>query len=250
MIWTLPFFPRSPRGLAAFVLATLAWITSLTVVEKCTTSHTMTIHADLPARASAQGVQGTTVASARLTVPRRDTIIIHDTIATTRIVTQTIVSQRRERLQPPPTMSSPPPPTLVPLPLITRTAHFRDSTFAGLISGDVTAPPDPAPLGITYHLTRPSFNPTITFLTTTSHPLVVVSWQGEQVTVDRVTIPSTQPRWLRAVDLTYTPTTRTTSISGVLGLRVLAGLSIVASVTQPVTALQLPTPALTLRREF
>jgi hypothetical protein len=258
VIGGMSLLPRTPRGITTAILAAIAWLTTFTIVEKCTTTHTMTLHTELPARVIAQAGHGTIVASARLILPARDTIIVHDTIATTRVITRTIPSQRPRQSTAQTTIppaAAPPierPPSSIVAPPLTRTASFRDSTFVGIIAGVITAPPDSAPLGITYHLTRPRFDPTITFITTTSHPLVVVSWQGERITLDHVTIPSTEPRWIRTVDVSYTPTAKTVSMAGTIGLRLFAGLDLTASMTQPLSpnALSFPIPAMTLRKRF
>ena len=65
----------------------------------------------------------------------------------------------------------------------TRTAHFRDSTFAGVISGTVVAPPFPSPLRIGYQVSRPEFNPTIAFVQVGERMVATVYWQDEHVEV-------------------------------------------------------------------
>lgn len=57
----------------------------------------------------------------------------------------------------------------------TRTAVFLDSTFAGVISGTVTAPPTGA-LGIQYTFTRPAFTPTLTL----TQDSAIIDWRGER----------------------------------------------------------------------
>jgi len=240
------FLPRPPRGVIALFLTVAASLTTLTVVDKCTTTHTTTIRTELPAREIAQGVHGSIVASAQLILPARETVIVHDTVATTRVVTRIVASLPQPRTALPPTGIAP---SLSPSPL-TRTASFRDSTFAGIISGVITAPPDPAPLGITYHVTRPLFNPTIAFITTTSHPLAVISWQGEHVTLNHVIFTPQEPRWIRYADFTYRPDIKGTSLSATIGVHITRGIDVAASVIQPLFTGAIPTPAVTVRRRF
>ena len=112
MIGVMSLLPRTPRGITTAILAAIAWLTTFTVVEKCTTTHIMTIHTELPARVIAQAGHGTVIASARLILPTRDTIIVHDTIATTRVITRTILDRSTQpAIIPKPT----PPATLPPL---------------------------------------------------------------------------------------------------------------------------------------
>lgn len=103
--------------------------------------------------AAARTLHGKLVAALALKVPARDTLVVHDTLYTTRDATGT------------------------------RTATFRDSTFAGILHGTVTAPPDPAPLGITYTVDRPAFTPSVGFVRTGNAYYAVVEWQGEQVQI-------------------------------------------------------------------
>jgi hypothetical protein len=100
--------------------------------------------------AAAKQLGGTLVAGVSLKVPERDTVIVHDTIPTTAT------------------------------PDGSRTAAFADSTFAGKLEGKITAPPFPAPLGLSYTLTRPAFNPTIGFVMVDGQPVAVVEWVGEK----------------------------------------------------------------------
>lgn len=67
-----------------------------------------------------------------------------------------------------------------------RIAHFRDSTFAGIISGTVTAPKYPAPLSVGYQVFRPAFSPTVAFVAIGDTVAAVVHWQGEEA---RITTP-------------------------------------------------------------
>ena len=65
----------------------------------------------------------------------------------------------------------------------TRTATFKDSTVAGDIEGIVTAPPCCAPLGISYRLTRPAFDPAVGFVQVGDTIAAVVSYRGEHVEI-------------------------------------------------------------------
>jgi hypothetical protein len=103
--------------------------------------------------AYAHKVHGTLVAALRLKISKRDTLVVHDTL-----YTQVAVDG-------------------------TRTATFRDSTFAGTLEGTVTAPPSPAPLGLTYALTRPAFSPSLGFIEVGAQLVAVVTWQGERVEI-------------------------------------------------------------------
>lgn len=97
---------------------------------------------------------GQLVAALAIKVERRDTVLIHDSLPTT------------------------------VLPDGSRTAQFRDSTFAGIIDGQIIAPPYPDALGIHYTLTRPAFTPTIGFVQVGDSVVAVVKWQGEEFHVD------------------------------------------------------------------
>lgn len=96
-------------------------------------------------------LQGKLIAGVRVHVAARDTIVVHDTLVTTLAADST------------------------------RTASFRDSTFAGTVAGQVTAPPCCAPLRLTYTLHRPAFDPSIGVVQVAGKAVIVVTWQGERV---------------------------------------------------------------------
>lgn len=99
-------------------------------------------------------LQGKLLAGVVIRVPARDTVLVHDTLVTTLEADST------------------------------RRATFRDSTFAGVLNGVVTAPPCCAPLQLHYALTRPAFSPSVGFVQVGSKVAAVVVWQGERVEVD------------------------------------------------------------------
>jgi hypothetical protein len=65
----------------------------------------------------------------------------------------------------------------------TRTATFQDSTYAGTLHATVTAPPCCRPLGISYQLTSPDFDPQIGFVQVGDTVTAVVYWQGQQAEI-------------------------------------------------------------------
>lgn len=99
-------------------------------------------------------IHGKLIAAVLIRVPKRDTVIVYDTLET----------ERR--------------------PDSTRTATFRDSTFAGVISGQVVAPPFPAALSLQYQVSRPAFAPTVGFFQVGKRHIAVVTWQGERFELD------------------------------------------------------------------
>jgi hypothetical protein len=103
---------------------------------------------------TAEEINGKLVAGLRIRIPARDTVIIYDTLETTRLVDSS------------------------------RVATFRDSTFAGTIAGTINAPPYPAPLGFSYELKRPEFNPAVGFVQVGDRFVATVTWQGEQAKVE------------------------------------------------------------------
>jgi len=103
---------------------------------------------------AAKKLGGTLVAGARITVLKHDTTIVHDSIATTVGVDSS------------------------------RVGRFRDSTFAGVVSGEVTAPPCCAPLEVTLHVERPEFRPQVGLVQVGQHLAIVVDWQGETTRID------------------------------------------------------------------
>lgn len=103
---------------------------------------------------AADEMNGKLIAALKLAVSQRDTTIIHDTLVTT--VEANGV----------------------------RTATFSDSTFAGRVAGTVTAPPYPAPLKLSFTLTRPAFNPEIGFVRVGNKNFATVVWQGESYKIE------------------------------------------------------------------
>lgn len=101
----------------------------------------------------ADSMGGKVIGAVTVYVPVRDTVVIHDTLVT--------VDSGG-----------------------TRTASFRDSTFAGVVEGNVVAPPAPAPLRMAYTLTRPAFTPTVGLIQVGTEVSAVVRWQGEEARVD------------------------------------------------------------------
>jgi hypothetical protein len=104
--------------------------------------------------AAAQQLNGKLVAGLALSVAQRDTVIRHDTLATTRLLDST------------------------------RTARLHDSTFAGIVDVAITAPPYPAALGATLTLTRPAFRPEIGFVKVGTGYIATVVWNGEHYQVE------------------------------------------------------------------
>lgn len=113
---------------------------------------------------AANELNGKLVAALKLTVPKRDTFVVHDTLPTMRQSDST------------------------------RTAMFRDSSFAGVIEGKVTAPPFPAPLGVQYSLTRPAFSPKVGLVQVGSKYVWVVEWQGERFNIDAPYAPTVKKK--------------------------------------------------------
>lgn len=104
---------------------------------------------------AAQHEHGTVVGGVAFTVVKHDTVWKHDSLPT------------------------------VMHPDSTRVATFHDSTFAGTLDGQVTAPPCCAPLQARFHLTRPQFRPEVGFVQLADGVVVAnVVWQGEHVQVD------------------------------------------------------------------
>ena len=247
--------PARRRRVLTVLLTAITSVTTLTVVHKCVLVDTVRLQTTMPVRKVAQAVHGTVIASAELRLPRRDTVIVHDTILTTHVVTRW-VSQRVAAAGGAAPISGAvggagkSARECPALPGITRTASFRDSTFAGIFSGVVTAPPDSEPLGITYHVTRPAFAPTVAFLQTRGRPVVVVAWQGERVTLDHVVFRPEGSPWVRYVEGGYQPLTRTMSIGGAMGVRLGERGTIVVGVTQRVRVGAYPAVAVIVRRNL
>ena len=115
------------------------------------------------------------LAAVTLQVQKRDTALVHDTL-----------------------------PTSVSADSV-RVAKFRDSTFAGVVEGTVTAPPCCAALGIRYTLTRFPFAPKILFAQTGDAVVALVDWNGEHVSATHVfaDLHVQSPRWQRVLSVDY-----------------------------------------------
>lgn len=178
---------------------------------------------------AAQTLHGTLVAGVALHVAARDTSLVH-----------------------------PAAPTVL-RPDSTRVATFRDSTFAGVVTGTVTAPPCCAALGITYTLHRPAFQPSVGFVQQPTpagvRTVAVVDWQGESVTVAApfYQVPPTVRRVAGFVAGGYAlgagaPLAQVGVLARPLGAH--PGLSLLLTLGQVVTKGATPTLDLTLRHEF
>lgn len=130
-----------------------------------TTAHKDSLEGSLSA---AKALNGRLVAAARIRVPARDTVIVYKDLPTT-------VADDS-----------------------TRTAEFSDTTFAGTVTGKVTAPPCCAPLGITYKVHRPEFSPQVGFVQVGNSYVATVTWQGEEAHVEApfFTPPPKRLPWL------------------------------------------------------
>lgn len=103
---------------------------------------------------AAKTLGGRPVAGVGIRVPARDTIIVHDTV-------ETVVRADS-----------------------TRTGTVTDSTFAGQVRVDITAPPFPAPLQATVSVRRPEFRPEVGFVQVGNQVVATVTWQGERVAIE------------------------------------------------------------------
>lgn len=152
-------------------------------------------------RPKADSLKGRVIGAVTIYVPVRDTLVIHDTLVT------------RDSAG-------------------TRTASFHDSTFAGVLAGNVVAPPFPAPLSMAYTLTRPAFTPTVGLIQRGHEVHAVVEWQGERAEVQSAfALPQPpRPRLVGAyVQGTYGWTTRTVDAEGGLTVRLPQGVKAAAS---------------------
>ncbi len=102
---------------------------------------------------AAKQLNGKLIAAMRIKVPAKETVIVHDT-------TETLVYADG-----------------------TRTSVFKDSLEWVKLSGTVTAPPYPAPLKVTYDITRPAFNPAVGLIQSGDAVYAVVSWQNEKASI-------------------------------------------------------------------
>jgi hypothetical protein len=112
-------------------------------------------------------LQGKLIAAFGIRVPARDTAVHHDSLATSVSVDST------------------------------RIATFRDSTFAGVLEGTVTAPPCCSPLALSYQVHRPAFEPKVGLIEKNGKQVAVVVWQGEQaeITNPYSDVPKTAARF-------------------------------------------------------
>jgi hypothetical protein len=143
-------------------------------------------------------IHGALIAAVKVRVAPRDTVILHDTLLTAL------------------------------LPDSTRTATFRDSTFAGTITGTVTAPPCCQPLAVDFRIHRPAFEPSIGFVQRGSRTVAVVVWQGEQAEIATPPfslIPPPPKRFVPYAELWVSPTGATT-VTGGAALRLGQGVSL------------------------
>lgn len=141
-------------------------------------------------------LNGKLIAAFGIRVPARDTAVHHDSLKTTVSVDST------------------------------RIATFRDSTFAGVLEGTVTAPPCCSPLALTYQLHRPAFNPEIGLVEKNGKQVAVVVWQGEQVEITNPysNVPKEQPRFGWFGEAGYTDSKTLAARAGLYG-RAFRGLS-------------------------
>jgi hypothetical protein len=100
------------------------------------------------------GRSATVVAGFAIAVPKRDTVVVHDTVTTQLLADST------------------------------RLATFRDSTFAGIFTVHITAPPFPANLSVVDSVSRPAFRPEVGFFKIGSKYVASVAWQGEKFDID------------------------------------------------------------------
>lgn len=144
---------RDARTVAELRLAGQKRINDSTVARLASTTSALkdSLGAVLDAN---KDLHGKLLAALAIRVPKRDTIFVHDTVKTTVYVDGS------------------------------RTGTFRDSSWVGVVEGTMTAPPFPAPLGVTLHFTRPEFRPEVAFYEVGGQGVAVVSWQGERFQVE------------------------------------------------------------------
>lgn len=171
-------------------------------------------------KALAKTLHGEVIAGATIVVPKHDTTIVHDTLATA-------------------TVDS------------VRTARFRDSTFAGIVSGSVVAPKCCAPLELALTVERPAFTPTVGFIQLGTQVAAVVVWQGDSVRVEHAFALPQPPKPERLVPwaegsyfLAAPPEVR----AGVL-LHIV-GIELGPSLEQTLTLHTLPRLGITVRKEW
>jgi hypothetical protein len=171
---------------------------------------------------AAKALNGKLVAAARFTVPARDTVIVHDSVPT-----QVLADS-------------------------TRTATVHDSTFAGVVTVNITAPPCCAALKAKLTVERPAFTPSVGFVELANRQYAaVVVWQGQQVSISSPYFaPPTVPEKhvIRWVEATYNLASAPEVAGGVsLAWR---GLSIGPSVRYSLADGTLPRLGITLRRTW
>lgn len=171
---------------------------------------------------AAKQLGGNLIAGASITVVKHDTTIVHDTLPTQ------LASDSA------------------------RTARFRDSTFAGIVSGKLTAPKCCAPLSLdSLTVERPAFTPQVGFVQVGTHLAAVVHWQGESVQVNNVyalPLPEAPKRVVPWVEGTYGVATNGSLRAGV-DLR-LFGLRVGPSIEQELAPNTAPHLGVTIRKEF
>lgn len=164
---------------------------------------------------------GKPLAGFRILVPERHTVVVHDTLPTTRLVDST------------------------------RTASFEDSTFAGRIKGTVTAPPFPAALGVSYELFRPAFSPTVGFVERDGKAIAVVTWAGENVEIDAPFFRDRkQPRLNRTAQVAYDVLSQAPVVGGGVAFRVVGTYSAFAQTTWKIEVGQKPAFLLGVERRW
>lgn len=177
---------------------------------------------ELPALAdAAKETGGKPVAGVVIKVPKRDTVIVHDTIYTER------------------------------KPDGTRVGHFRDSTFAGVVTADVTAPPFPGPLSAKLQLSRPEFRPQVGFVQRGDKAFAVVRWQGEEVELESTFFTPVKPKepWLVPWgEVTWSPIGPAELAAGVAISR--WGLQVGPSVRQRLAPKEPTMLGVTVRKQF
>lgn len=170
---------------------------------------------------AAETLNGTLLAAVKLRVARRDTLLVHDTLVTTLLADST------------------------------RTATFRDSTFAGVVEGTVTAPPCCAALGLTYQVTRPAFEPSIGLVRVGDQVVATVVWQGERAEITHAfATPGLLPpkRFSPFVDVLYAPGGMV--LGGGATLRLTRGVHAVGAVYHPTTPDATPVVGIGLRKTW
>lgn len=141
-------------------------------------------------------LNGKLIAAFGIRVPARDTAVHHDSLQTSVSVDST------------------------------RTATFRDSTFAGVLEGTVTAPPCCSPLALSYQVRRPAFEPKVGLIEKNGKQVAVVVWQGEQaeITSPYSNVPKVEKRFGWFIEGGYADQGTIVARTGLYG-RVVGGFS-------------------------